>query len=91
MNAKELYEIASQKIQPDSDLVNWHLEFLRKMVSIDSRSFNVNEFEGDRTTPTDMKEILACAEDYLRQIGFPWIKINQPPTECPDATPILLA
>ncbi|MDA0690937.1 MAG: M20/M25/M40 family metallo-hydrolase [Nitrospinae bacterium] len=91
MDAKKLYETASQKVQPNSDLVDWHLEFLRKMVSIDSRSFNVNEFAGDRTTPTDMKEILACAEDYLRQIGFPWIKINQPPPEYPDATPILLA
>jgi acetylornithine deacetylase/succinyl-diaminopimelate desuccinylase-like protein len=91
MDAKELYKTASQKIQPDSDLVDWHLEFLRKMVSIDSRSFNVNEFAGDRTTPTDMKEILSCAEDYLRQIGFPWIKINQPSSDYPDATPILLA
>jgi acetylornithine deacetylase/succinyl-diaminopimelate desuccinylase-like protein len=91
MDAKELYKTASQKIQPGSSLVDWHLEFLRKMVSIDSRSFNVNEFAGDRTTPTDMKEILACAEDYLRQIGFPWIKINQPSSDYPDATPILLA
>jgi acetylornithine deacetylase/succinyl-diaminopimelate desuccinylase-like protein len=91
MSANELYESASRKIQPDSDLVNWHLEYLRKMVSIDSRSFNVNEFAGDRKTPTDMKEILDCAEDYLRRIGFPWIKINRPPPERPDATPILLA
>ena len=91
MTEKELYKIASQKIQPDSGLVDWHMEFLRKMVGIDSRSFNVNEFEGDRTTPTDMKEILACAEDYLQKIGFTWIKINQQPPEYPDATPILLA
>ena len=91
MNEKELYKIASRAIQPDSDLVAWHLQFLDKMVGIDSRSFNVNEFEGDRTTPSDMKEILRCAEDYLSQIGFTWIKINQPPPECSDATPILLA
>ena len=91
MNEKELYKIASEKILPESDLVTWHLHLLEKMVEIDSRSFNVNEFEGDRTTPSDMKEILQCAEDYLREIGFTWIKINQPPPECPNATPILLA
>jgi len=91
MTEKELYKIASREIQSDSDLVAWHLQFLDKMVGIDSRSFNVNEFEGDRTTPSDMKEILHCAEDYLRRIGFTWIKINQPPPECSDATPILLA
>lgn len=91
MNEKELVKIASQKILPDSDLVTWHLNFLDKMVGIDSRSFNVNEFEGDRTTPSDMQEILQCAEDYLRQIGFTWIKINTPPPECSNATPILLA
>jgi acetylornithine deacetylase/succinyl-diaminopimelate desuccinylase-like protein len=91
MNENELYKNVSQKIQPDSDLVAWHLQFLEKMVAIDSRSFNVNEFEGDRTTPSDMKEILQCAHDYLSQIGFTWIKINTPPPECSDATPILLA
>ena len=91
MTEKELYEIASNEIQPDSSLVNWHMEFLTKMVAIDSRSFNVNEFEGDRIKPSDMQEILACAEDYLRKIGFSWIKINQPPADHPEATPILLA
>ena len=91
MNEKELVEIASREILAGSDLVSWHLNFLDKMVAIDSRSFNVNEFEGDRTTPSDMQEILHCAEDYLRQIGFPWIKINTPPPECSNATPILLA
>ena len=91
MNKNQLYKIASQKIQPDSDRVAWHLNFLDKMVGIDSRSFNVNEFEGDRATPSDMKEILHCAEGYLRKIGFTWIKINPPPPECSDATPILLA
>ena len=91
MNKKELVKIASQKIQSGSDLVAWHLKFLDKMVGIDSRSFNVNEFEGDRTTPSDMQEILLCARDYLSQIGFNWIKINPPPPECTDATPILLA
>ena len=64
MNEKELYKIASRAIQPDTDLVAWHLKFLDKMVGIDSRSFNVNEFEGDRTTPSDMKEILRCAEAH---------------------------
>ncbi len=91
MNENELFKTASREIQPDSELVAWHMNFLDKMVGIDSRSFNVNEFEGDRTTPVDMKEILQCAEDYLRQIGFTWIKINQSPAECHGATPILLA
>ena len=91
MNTKELIQIASQKIQPESDLVAWHLSFLDKMVAIDSRSFNVNEFEGDRQTPSDMQEILLCARDYLSQIGFTWIQINTPPPECTGATPILLA
>ncbi len=91
MNKNELVQIASRGIQSESDLVAWHLKFLDKMVGIDSRSFNVNEFEGDRTTPSDMQEILLCAQDYLSQIGFTWIKINPPPPECSGATPILLA
>jgi len=91
MNKKELVKIARREIQSGSDLVAWHLKFLDKMVGIDSRSFNVNEFEGDRTTPNDMQEILLCARDYLSQIGFNWIKINPPPPECTGATPILLA
>ena len=68
-----------------------HLRVLKEMVRIDSRSFSVNEFEGDRKTPSDMKEILACASNYLRQIGFKKIKINTPPESCLNATPILLA
>jgi len=91
MNEKELYQTASGKIQPDTDRVAWHLKFLEQMVAIDSRSFNVNEFEGDRTAPSDMREILHCAQDYLQKIGFTWIKINEPPPECSNATPILLA
>jgi len=38
-----------------------------------------------------MKEILDCAVDYLREIGFKKIKINTPPTGLNNATPILLA
>ncbi len=91
MNEKKIYQIASQEILAGSDLVAWHFKYLEKMVRIDSRSFNVNEFEGDRTTPSDMQDILHCAQDYLKQIGFTWIKINPPPPECPSATPILLA
>jgi acetylornithine deacetylase/succinyl-diaminopimelate desuccinylase-like protein len=91
MNKNELIQISNREIQPESDLVDWHLAFLDKMVGIDSRSFNVNEFEGDRRTPSDMQEILLCAQDYLSQIGFTWIKINPPPPECTGATPILLA
>jgi acetylornithine deacetylase/succinyl-diaminopimelate desuccinylase-like protein len=91
MNEQETYEIASREIETGSDLVGRHLEILDKMVAIDSRSFNVNEFEGDRTTPSDMRDILQCAKDYLEKIGFTWIKINTPPPECANATPILLA
>lgn len=61
------------------------------MVGIDSRSFNVNEFEGDRQTPTDMKEILQLAEEYLKSVGFTYIRINQPSPKLSRATPILLA
>ncbi|VAX28246.1 hypothetical protein MNBD_NITROSPINAE05-19 [hydrothermal vent metagenome] len=91
MNEQEAYKIASREIETGSDLVGWHLEILDKMVAIDSRSFNVNEFEGDRTTPSDMRDILHCAQDYLEKIGFTWIKVNTPPPECVNATPILLA
>ena len=34
------------------------------MVRIDSRSFSVNEFEGDRKTPSDMKDILENISPY---------------------------
>lgn len=61
------------------------------MVRIDSRSFNVNEYQGDRETPTDMQEILKLAREYLLAIGFPYIKINEPPPLKGRATPILLA
>lgn len=82
---------AWQNIHPDSDLVRRHMEYMEKMVRIDSRSFNVNEYRGDRETPTDMKEILQLAEEYLKGIGFPHVRINQPPRELARATPILLA
>jgi len=55
------------------------------MVRIDSRSFGVNEFEGDRTTPSDMREILECARDYLLEIGLSEVKINN------SRFPILMA
>ena len=78
MNLKVLDEFAKNEIKPDSNLVLKHLKVLEEMVRIDSRSFSVNEFEGDRKTPSDMKEILDCASNYLRQIGFKKIKINTP-------------
>ena len=74
MNLKVLDEFAKNEIKPDSNLVLKHLKVLEEMVRIDSRSFSVNEFKGDRKTPSDMKEILDCASDYLRQIGFKKIK-----------------
>lgn len=91
MDLKSWDEKARQSIQLGSDRVRWHMDYLKEMVRIDSRSFNVNEFEGDRTTPTDMKEILSLAEDYLGAIGFPYIRINVPPAAPERSTPILMA
>ena len=91
MNLKVLDDFAANEIRPNSKFVQRHLRALEEMVRIDSRSFSVNEFEGDRKTPSDMKEILDYASDYLRQIGFRKIKINTPPENCVNATPILLA
>jgi acetylornithine deacetylase/succinyl-diaminopimelate desuccinylase-like protein len=59
------------------------------MVRIDSRSFGVNEFEGDRTTPSDMREILECARDYLLEIGLSEVKISNSRSSSPF--PILMA
>ncbi|MCA9483197.1 MAG: M20/M25/M40 family metallo-hydrolase [Nitrospina sp.] len=78
-------------ISPDSDLVRKHLDMLEQMVAIDSRSLGVNEFPGDRETPSDMREILHLAARYLEDIGFGTIRVNKPPKELPGATPILLA
>ena len=91
MNPKMLDDFAATEIRPDSNLVLKHLRVLEKMVRIDSRSFSVNEFKGDRKTPSDMKDILDCASNYLREIGFKKIKINTPPENCLNSTPILLA
>ena len=91
MSPEQLDEYTRQNIQPNSPLVHKHLEALKEMVHIDSRSFGVNEFPGDRTVPPDMKEILDCATVYLRRIGFDKIKINTPPPGPVRATPILLA
>jgi acetylornithine deacetylase/succinyl-diaminopimelate desuccinylase-like protein len=91
MIPKILDDFAKTEIQPNSNLVLKHLRVLEEMVRIDSRSFSVNEFKGDRETPSDMKEILGCASNYLRGIGFKRIKINIPPENCINSTPILLA
>ena len=82
---------ARQKIQPGADLVERHLKALEEMVKIDSRSFAVNEFEGDRKTPSDMAEILDHAKQYLEGIGFQKIVINQPLPGPVRANPILMA
>jgi acetylornithine deacetylase/succinyl-diaminopimelate desuccinylase-like protein len=91
MNPKILDDFAATEIRTDSSLVLKHLDVLEEMVRIDSRSFSVNEFKGDRKTPSDMKEILDCASKYLRELGFKNIKINTPPESSVNATPILLA
>ena len=91
MDIKILDDFAATEILPDSNLVLKHLRVLKEMVRIDSRSFSVNEFEGDRKMPSDMKEILDCASNYLREIGLKKIKINTPPENRVNATPILLA
>lgn len=91
MKSNELEQKAVEQIQAGSPLVQRHLEYLREMVRIDSRSFGVNEFKGDRETPTDMREILELAERYLREVGFRKIKINKPPAIEGRTTPILMA
>jgi len=91
MSPEQLDEYTRQNIQPNSPLVHKHLGALKEMVRIDSRSFGVNEFSGDRTAPPDMKEILDYTTVYLRRVGFDRIKINAPPMESVRATPILLA
>ena len=91
MNLNAWDEKARSTIQMGSERVQWHMDCMQEMVRIDSRSFGVDEFEGDRTTPTDMQEILALAEDYLSRIGFPYIRINVPPPGPERSTPILIA
>jgi acetylornithine deacetylase/succinyl-diaminopimelate desuccinylase-like protein len=76
MKPEELSAIACEKINMDTDLVREHLKVLEDMVRIDSRSFGVNEFKGDRSVPTDMKEILECAKNYLTRIGLSRVSIN---------------
>ena len=85
MKSESLESLCSEVICPDSELVQKHLKTLEQMVRIDSRSFGVNEFEGDRTTPSDMREILECARDYLLEIGLSEVKINN------SRFPILMA
>ena len=89
MKPKPLDSFCSEVLCSDSDLVRWHLQVLEQMVSIDSRSFGVNEYEGDRTTPSDMQEILKCARDYLLRIGLSEVKINDSGSSSPF--PILMA
>ena len=91
MNTEGLAESLRASINNGSALVQWHLDYLEKMVAIDSRSFNVNEFAGDRKTPTDMQEILQLTREYLEAIGFVNIKINQPPPGPERSTPIIMA
>jgi acetylornithine deacetylase/succinyl-diaminopimelate desuccinylase-like protein len=76
MKPEELSAIACEKINMDTALVREHLKVLEDMVRIDSRSFGVNEFKGDRSVPTDMKEILECAKNYLTRIGLSRVSIN---------------
>ena len=71
MKPEELSAIASEKIEQNTDLVLKHLKVLEEMVRIDSRSFGVNEFKGDRLVPTDMKDILECAKLSLIHISEP--------------------
>lgn len=87
MNSEPLDSYCAEILRPDSQLVQKHLQALEEMVGIDSRSFGVNEFEGDRTTPSDMREILERARDYLLEIGLSEVKINS--TSSPF--PILMA
>lgn len=89
MKPENLSAIACEKINKDTDLVLKHLNVLEELVRIDSRSFGVNEFKGDRVVPTDMQEILECAKSYLSQIGFSKVSINNSEGKYPF--PILMA
>ncbi|MFQ5673736.1 MAG: M20/M25/M40 family metallo-hydrolase [Nitrospinales bacterium] len=91
MHPNELDDKARRLIEPGSGLVRRHLDYLREMVRIDSRSFGVNEFPGDRETPSDMRDILALAAEYLRGIGFASVKINESRGGVRWANPILMA
>ncbi|QPJ61055.1 MAG: M20/M25/M40 family metallo-hydrolase [Candidatus Nitronauta litoralis] len=81
----------NQLIAPESELVAKHLDMMEQMVAIDSRSLGINEFPGDRETLPDMIEILDLTSNYLNDIGFENIKVNEPPKEMAGATPILMA
>ncbi len=89
MQYESFRSFCSEIIAPESELVKKHLQVLEEMVRIDSRSFGVNEFEGDRTTPSDMREILECARNYLLEIGLSRAKINDSPSS--GSFPILMA
>jgi acetylornithine deacetylase/succinyl-diaminopimelate desuccinylase-like protein len=89
MNSESLSAFCAKHVRSDSELVQKHLRTLEEMVRIDSRSFGVNEFVGDRTTPSDMREILECARDYLLGIGLSEVKINDSSSSSPF--PILMA
>ena len=89
MKSQSIHSYCSEVLCEDSELVQKHLRVLEKMVGIDSRSFGVNEFEGDRTTPSDMREILECARDYLLGIGLSEVKIND--SHSSSSFPILMA
>jgi len=91
MDLTEWSRHARQMIAPDTNLFLHHMDVMREMVRLDSRSFGVGEYEGDRTEPSDMREILEVAERYLRDIGFDTVRINTPPEGLGRATPILMA
>lgn len=89
MKTQFLESLCSEIIHPNSELVQRHLQVLEQLVRIDSRSFGVNEFEGDRETPSDMQEILSCAREYLLGIGLSEVRINDSKSSRPF--PILMA
>ena len=77
MRSEKISEKACKKIDLDTVFVSEHLKTLEEMVGIDSRSFGVNEFKGDRKVPTDMEEILECAKNYLTKVGLPKVWVNR--------------
>ncbi len=91
MTPDSLADAAQSKIQTDSELTARHLEYMKRMVAVESRSFGVNEYPGDRETPTDMRDILQLAGEYLRDVGFQNIRVNEPAPGPVRATPILMA
>ncbi len=91
MTPNSLADAAQSKIQTESEFTAWHLKYMERMVAVESRSFGVNEYPGDLKTPTDMREILELASEYLQAVGFQNVRVNELVAGLERSTPILMA